>query len=384
MSIDHPETFDYDTENNFHRKDAGYYTIDQYDLMPLRILSPISSKTEVLKMANVFEATADEVLRSVSVETYSPDTEVTLSVYLLNDDFNDPEDGKLHKKFKENCKYAGFHRISLEEGLYVPKGRSYSIVEELTSNGEHEYLTPLAVSEELSKKMDTDFYCVGVINENESYLFSESEGWKDWAAKSKEVADVDGYEDDNGEKCKYAVDNFNIKGYADILPQSDDESKTGRHGSGGGSSPVNYTLTFDTNGGSALNSVTKAANDVVDLSKYRPVREGYTFEGWYSDSELTKQVISITLNSNMTVYAKWSENKTDNNNNKPDSNKSDTGDNKPNSNKPDTVFSDVPEDAYYADAVEWAVKNNITTGKTESTFAPDESCTRAQMVTFLL
>ena len=46
-------------------------------------------------------------------------------------------------------------------------------------------------------------------------------------------------------------------------------------------------------------------------------------------------------------------------------------------------FTDVPKDAYYADAVNWAVKNGITTGKTETLFAPNDVCTRAQMITFL-
>lgn len=46
-------------------------------------------------------------------------------------------------------------------------------------------------------------------------------------------------------------------------------------------------------------------------------------------------------------------------------------------------FVDVPKDAYYADAVDWAVKNDITTGTSETTFSPNEGCTRAQVVTFL-
>ena len=53
--------------------------------------------------------------------------------------------------------------------------------------------------------------------------------------------------------------------------------------------------------------------------------------------------------------------------------------------EPKTVssFSDVPESAYYAKAVEWAVENGITNGMTETTFAPDATCTRGQSVTFL-
>ena len=53
--------------------------------------------------------------------------------------------------------------------------------------------------------------------------------------------------------------------------------------------------------------------------------------------------------------------------------------------EPKTVssFSDVPASAYYAKAVEWAVENGITNGLTETTFAPDATCTRGQRVTFL-
>ena len=46
-------------------------------------------------------------------------------------------------------------------------------------------------------------------------------------------------------------------------------------------------------------------------------------------------------------------------------------------------FADVAADTYYIDAVLWAVKHNITVGTTFSIFSPDEECTRAQIVTFL-
>ena len=46
-------------------------------------------------------------------------------------------------------------------------------------------------------------------------------------------------------------------------------------------------------------------------------------------------------------------------------------------------FTDVPADAYYADAVAWAVEKGITTGTSATTFSPGATCTRAQVVTFL-
>ena len=46
-------------------------------------------------------------------------------------------------------------------------------------------------------------------------------------------------------------------------------------------------------------------------------------------------------------------------------------------------FADVKTDAYYADAVLWAVKEGVTKGTSETTFSPDADCTRAQIVTFI-
>ena len=46
-------------------------------------------------------------------------------------------------------------------------------------------------------------------------------------------------------------------------------------------------------------------------------------------------------------------------------------------------FTDVPADAFYAKAVSWAVENGITSGTGESKFSPNSTCTRAQAVTFL-
>ena len=49
----------------------------------------------------------------------------------------------------------------------------------------------------------------------------------------------------------------------------------------------------------------------------------------------------------------------------------------------DNPFTDVPKNAYYHDAVLWALEENITTGMTEELFGPKETCTRGQVATFL-
>ena len=131
--------------------------------------------------------------------------------------------------------------------------------------------------------------------------------------------------------------------------------------SGGSASGTNYTLTFETNGGAAISSVSKTSGTVVDLSGYKPTRDGYDFAGWYSDTALTTKVTSVTLTKSTTVYAKWTEKTVQSTN----------------------PFIDVADSAYYHDAVLWATERGITSGTTGTTFSPGMICTRAQAVTFL-
>ena len=135
----------------------------------------------------------------------------------------------------------------------------------------------------------------------------------------------------------------------------------GGGGGGGGGAVSTCTLTFDTNGGSAIDKITKDSGTTIDLAAYKPTRAGYTFAGWFSDKALTKAVTSVKLTANTTVYAKWTQN----------------------GGTAQNPFVDVKEGAYYYDAVLWAVEQKITSGTSATTFSPDASCTRAQMVTFL-
>ena len=56
---------------------------------------------------------------------------------------------------------------------------------------------------------------------------------------------------------------------------------------------------------------------------------------------------------------------------------------KPEPNSYDSPFTDVPDGEYYYEAVLWAVEQGITTGVGGGMFAPDKTCTRGQIATFL-
>jgi uncharacterized repeat protein (TIGR02543 family) len=66
-----------------------------------------------------------------------------------------------------------------------------------------------------------------------------------------------------------------------------------------------YTVTFDSNGGNNVTSQTITLGDTVNRPT-NPIRSGYTFDNWYSDSGLTTVYnFSTTVTGNITLYAKW-------------------------------------------------------------------------------
>lgn len=179
-----------------------------------------------------------------------------------------------------------------------------------------------------------------------------------------------------------------------------------------------YTVKFETNGGSKLDYV--LVNRLKTVSEpIAPTKNGYKFDGWYSDKALTKEYdFSSRVTENLTLYAKWTQTSSDN----PfsDVSKDDwyydniayvyatglmngTGDEAFSPDMPTTRamivtilyrlegqpsvtgahFSDVSKDLYYSDAVWWAHENNIVNGTSENVFSPNKEITREQLMTIL-
>ena len=68
-----------------------------------------------------------------------------------------------------------------------------------------------------------------------------------------------------------------------------------------------FTITFDTQGGSEVKPITIAEGATITLPR-NPTKEGYIFDGWYlSDEFIEKFNATQTISSNITVYAKWRE-----------------------------------------------------------------------------
>ena len=69
-----------------------------------------------------------------------------------------------------------------------------------------------------------------------------------------------------------------------------------------------YIISFNSNGGTIVNSITKYYKEKL-IEPIPPVKEGYTFAGWYEDGKLTKKYLFDTvLAKDITLYAKWNKN----------------------------------------------------------------------------
>lgn len=118
-----------------------------------------------------------------------------------------------------------------------------------------------------------------------------------------------------------------------------------------------YTLRFVTNGGSTLEAITAIKGTTIKLKDYVPIREGYTFAGWYLDADLTEKVTEVTLNASTSIYAKWTKN--------------------------GMPFTDVKVGSWYYDAVAFVYENGLMQGTSAMRFSPDSSLTRAMLAQIL-
>ncbi len=155
---------------------------------------------------------------------------------------------------------------------------------------------------------------------------------------------------------------------------------TGSTGSTGGAGGMvvsgtesRYAVEFVTNGGSAVAKESVTRNGKVAEPK-EPVKDGFTFEGWYTDKNLTNAYdFDTKITKSIVLYAKWSEVPTE------DEDTHGTAGH----NCPSRRFNDLDITQWYHLDTDYVVENDIFRGTTETTFEPCGNITRAMMITVL-
>ena len=132
----------------------------------------------------------------------------------------------------------------------------------------------------------------------------------------------------------------------------------------GGISSATYKVTFEPNGGSKIGSETVSRNAVLSEPK-APEKEGFTFDGWYTDRELTNRYdFGTKVTESFTLYAKWSENEVED-------------------GEWENPFVDVAKADWFYESVRFAYERGLFSGVSETKFAPKNIMTRGMLVTVL-
>ncbi len=215
QSLSCPEAFVFDKSNVGH----SYY-VEQHDYLPVNSISEVTVDREV-GMANVFCAEGDSVLSELSFQTATPGTTVTYEVYLLDEGFDNPVKGTPVISGTVTYPYGGYHKVTLSQSQQVEMkaGQLFSVaVKEQTPSGDWAYIMPLAFSGEALAMMGVPQTPKAIINEKESFFFTDS-AWHDMSDKKlvdKLLLEDDEYAEElNAMQGMLEVhcDNFPIKAY---------------------------------------------------------------------------------------------------------------------------------------------------------------------------
>ena len=133
---------------------------------------------------------------------------------------------------------------------------------------------------------------------------------------------------------------------------------------GGGSGKTTYTVTFDSDGGSAVSSA-KIEKKGKLTKPDNPTKPGYTFDGWFLDDKLYDFTSEVT--GNITLTAKWTKEEEET----------------ASSDEWVNLFTDVNVNDWFYSSVEHAVENDLFKGIAATEFGPNLPMTRAMLVTVL-
>lgn len=161
----------------FHTELNEYTKNYQYDqLNMLSVTTPAQSEASGTE-ANVFTAGEDQEIQAVSVYTAEPGSSVNIRIYALDDDAENPEDGKLLSETDAEIQWAGYHTVSLKQAAEVASGAKFSAVVKITNSSGQGY-TPLELGYTETWEGSTYAYHVAENTPGQSYILT-GDSWTD-------------------------------------------------------------------------------------------------------------------------------------------------------------------------------------------------------------
>lgn len=221
QSISYETTYDFDCNIN----DTGCCSqiISQHDYIHPEKPKFVNTEHSVTT-ANVFTALEDQEIFALSTITAKEDENVSIQLYKLEDHQQQISEGKLLLSANEYFRYKGFHRINLKKNYQIRKGEIFAVA--VTQETDSGYIIGLnydynkkGYETGLIKNGDR-YYCNGIVNPGESYIYdSEEDSWTDFAILKNEY-------EASAEGQYFSYDNFPIKAYGipATLPEAEETS----------------------------------------------------------------------------------------------------------------------------------------------------------------
>ncbi len=285
QSVSDAATYTYDTSSyDGDNVDPKKEIVDQYDYISAEDIYDVGINGALGNYAqwysNVYTASQEQKLHSIGTYYCSNGQTLSYKVYKLKSDATTPSDvsGSLDSPDAEGTytsEYEGFASIKLDSPVVLKEGEKYAIwISQKNDSGK--FCAPQAISMTEVPGKDADgnvqvvFGTNTIVNSGESFYMPESAST--WSGLSK--FDVDGY----------SFDNYCVKGYATAM---------------------NVAADFVSNCDTAVPSQTVADGSKIEKPE-TPTKAGFTFDGWYTDSNFTTAYdFDKELTRNITLYAKW-------------------------------------------------------------------------------
>ena len=244
------------------------------------------------------------------VDADEPNARVTFALYLLDEDAKNPTDGELVGKQSCDFKYAGYHRIDLDESFFVREGQRFSVVSSVKINGRYQVMASAANGSDKARRSGWNYYGEAKVNKGESYFF-KGDTWVDWA-DFQSTSEFEQLLSDAG-KTGDAIANFAIKAFGVPAKVSDNTAPiTDGMDKAGGKLGATYKV-----GGNAYKVTSNTENTVtfVEAKKAKKVVVPATVEvngkvykvaaiGPAAFKGAQKTLKSVVIGKNVTIIAK--------------------------------------------------------------------------------
>jgi len=214
-SIMMEQTLNFDLSEETLAEESRF--VYEYDLMPSDLVTNLMVESPI-SYANVFTAEERGELNEVGVSTQEGNSQVAVSIYLLDKNAKDPTDDVLLETLQKTYPYSGYHKIPLTQSHILKENQKFAVV--VTEVKDGNYCIPLHY--EINKNMTEAInsyageilmqrYAVGIVNPGESYVYADGT----WGDLSDAIQKGNAWfmEETDLPEDVLAIDNFTIKAY---------------------------------------------------------------------------------------------------------------------------------------------------------------------------